>query len=50
MMLPITGIISSLNAGADIQLRFDGMEAPVTLRHNVSPHRIEMLAMGGGIN
>lgn len=50
MMLPITGIISSLTACADIQVRFEGLEAPVTLRHNLSPHQIEVLAMGGAIN
>jgi aconitate hydratase len=37
-------------AGADIQVRFEGLEAPVTLRHNLSPHQIEVLAMGGAIN
>jgi hypothetical protein len=50
MMLPITGIISSLTASADIQVKFEGLEAPVTFRHNLSPHQIEVLAMGGAIN
>jgi aconitase A len=50
MMLPITGIISSLTAGADIQVRFERLETPVTLRHTLSPHQIEVLAMGGAIN
>jgi hypothetical protein len=26
------------------------VKAPMTLRHNLSPHQIEMLATGGAIN
>jgi aconitate hydratase len=48
--LRINGVIPLLKAGPDIQVQFTGFAAPVTLHHDLSPHQIDMLAVGGAIN
>jgi aconitate hydratase len=48
--LRVTGVIQSLKSGQDIQVQFDGADGQITLRHSLSPHQIEVLAVGGAIN
>ena len=45
-----TGVIQSLKSGQDIQAQFDGADAPIMLRHSLSPYQIDMLTVGGAIN
>ena len=46
--LPMTGIAQSLKTGPDVQVQFDGLGAPITLRHSLSVRQIDVLAVGGG--
>jgi|SRR5215469_10650808 len=48
--LRVNGLIPLLKAGPDIQAQFEGFAAPITLHHDLSPHQIDMLALGGAIN
>jgi aconitate hydratase len=48
--LRLTGIVDMLKAGPGVQARFDGLSAPVLLRHDLSAHQIDVLLAGGAIN
>ena len=48
--LRMTGIVQSLKAGRDIQVQFDDLGSPITLRHSLSGREIDLLTAGGALN
>jgi aconitate hydratase len=49
-VLVMKEVIGAITASKEIQFQFAGLETPVALHHDLSPHQIELLASGGAIN
>jgi aconitate hydratase len=46
----MAGIADALKAGQDIHAQFEGLSAPIRLRHALSARQIGILVAGGAIN